>query len=82
MFKGRELTFAPSGWLYDVTFVLYDHQTESLWYPHEDDDGVIRITAIGGYYMGETIVELESETTKWVYWLRGHPDSKYMLDIL
>lgn len=30
---GRVLTLAPSGWTYKRTFVLYDKETGSLWYP-------------------------------------------------
>jgi hypothetical protein len=32
---GRNLTLVPSGWTYDNTFVLYDRETGSLWYPYE-----------------------------------------------
>ncbi|MBW1848704.1 MAG: DUF3179 domain-containing protein, partial [Deltaproteobacteria bacterium] len=29
----RTLTIVPSGWTYKNTFVLYDRETETLWYP-------------------------------------------------
>jgi len=32
---GITLTLIPSGWTYERTFVLYDRQTNSLWYPYE-----------------------------------------------
>ena len=30
---GQILTLDPSGWTYHRTFVLYDYETETLWYP-------------------------------------------------
>ena len=76
---GEELTFAASGWLYEETFVLYDHQTESLWFPFVDDNDVIRLIGIGGHYTGVTLPEISSEVAIWSNWLTDHPDTKFML---
>jgi len=32
---GITLTLIPSGWTYERTFVRYDRQTNSFWYPYE-----------------------------------------------
>ena len=49
---GKELTLRASGWTYKNTFVLYDRQTESLWYHLEGTDG---LTCINGFYQDRTL---------------------------
>jgi len=43
---GKILTLAPSGWTYKRTFVLYDKETGTLWYPKKDGQDRIK-----GYQM-------------------------------
>jgi len=33
----RVLTLGASGWTYRNTFVLFDRETDSLWYPFDDE---------------------------------------------
>lgn len=54
---GQNLTFASVGILYEDTFVLFDEETESLWYHLEGD---IAMTAISGEYVGMRSAELPS----------------------
>ena len=68
---GQELTLAPSGWTYDSTFVLYDHETGSLWYPY--DDGLM---GIQGVYFRRWLPVRPSEDTRLKDWLRAHPDTQ------
>ncbi len=70
---GRVLTIAPSGWTYDNTFVLYDRETETLWYP--DDKG---LKGIQGKYFGRVLPKLDAEDTNWGEWRRRHPDSRIL----
>jgi hypothetical protein len=67
---GRALTLSPSGWTYDRTFVLYDKETGSLWFP--DDDGLL---AIQGEYFGQRLPKVLFEDTVWSKWSEEHPES-------
>ncbi len=73
--NGQTLTLAPSGWTYNRTFVLYDKETESLWYPFPDTGG---LTAISGPHKDLFLPLLESTPTTWDKWHAEHPESKYM----
>ena len=70
---GRKLTIAPSGWTYDNTFVLYDKETNTLWYPYEDG-----LKGIQGHYFERWLPELNSEDTEWDEWRDDHPDSRIL----
>jgi hypothetical protein len=70
---GRTLTLAPSGWTYKRTFVLYDKETGSLWYPGEKG-----LKGIQGFYFNRRLPEVESERTSWRDWRRHHPATKLM----
>ena len=72
---GRVLTFAISGWLYRRTFVLYDFETESLWYPLSDA-GVL--LGISGAYAGRKLPAVESMLIRWDAWKYMHPDTDYL----
>ena len=69
------LTFAPSGWTYEDTFMLYDYETESLWYPVNPEEGM---ECIGGEYVGKTLDELSGFLLRWGTWKDLHPDTKIM----
>ena len=55
------------------TFVLYDKETGSLWYPY--DDGLM---GIQGIYFKRWLPKLASEDTRWQNWKQKHPNSKIM----
>ncbi len=69
--NGQTLTLAPSGWTYNNTFVLYDQETESLWYPYKKG-----LMGIQGKYFKKWLPKLESEDMRWSKWKNKHPDSK------
>jgi hypothetical protein len=69
--NGRTLTIAPSGWTYKNTFVLYDKETMSLWYPEK---GGLR--GISGRHLDQYLPMLKSEDTQWEKWVNKHPDTK------
>ena len=66
----RTLTLAPSGWTYKHTFVLYDKETETLWYPYEKG-----LMGIQGPYFKRWLPVIESADTQWEEWKAKHPDS-------
>lgn len=72
---GEVLTLAASGWTYENTFVLYDHETESLWYHLEGTDG---LTCISGFYADRTLPEYFAMVTRWNRWVKQYPTSKIL----
>jgi len=71
--NGKILTLAASGWTYRNTFVLYDKETMSLWYPEK---GGLR--GISGKHLDQFLPRLKSENTQWRRWADDHPDSKVL----
>ena len=72
---GKVLTLAPSGWTYDDTFVLYDWETESLWYHLNGEDG---LTCISGEFMDRKLLELRSTEARWSTWKEQKPHTKFL----
>jgi len=70
---GQTLTLIPSGWTYDRTFVLYDRETGSLWYP--DEKGLM---GIQGEYFKQWLPKIPSEDIPWRTWRQKHPDSQIL----
>ena len=70
---GIKLTLAPSGWTYNFTFVLYDQETGTLWYPY--DKGLM---GIQGVHFKRLLPEIPSETLRWGEWVEKYPQSKIM----
>jgi hypothetical protein len=70
---GRTLTLVPSGWTYERTFVLYDRETNSLWYPYPEG-----LKGIQGVYFERWLPKLISDDTPWREWKAKHPQSKIM----
>jgi hypothetical protein len=78
--EGQILTLAASGWTYFSTFVLYDKETESLWFGGLDDLGTTVLTCIGGFYQDSTLPLHPHVRTLWHNWLEDHPDTKLMVE--
>ena len=70
---GRTLTIAPSGWTYKNTFVLYDKETKTLWYPYEKG-----LMGIQGKHFKKWLPEVESQYTKWRKWKKSYPDTRVL----
>jgi hypothetical protein len=70
---GQVLTIVPSGWTYKNTFVLYDRETETLWYPYRKG-----LKGIQGKYFGRWLERLPSDDTIWKKWQKKHPRSKLL----
>jgi hypothetical protein len=70
---GRTLTLVPSGWTYKSTFVLYDRETGTLWYPYKKG-----LMGIQGKYFKRWLPEIPSDDTQWGNWVKKHPGSKIL----
>jgi hypothetical protein len=70
---GKVLTLSPSGWTYDYTFVLYDKETGTLWYPYRKG-----LKGIQGEYFGRRLPKVKSKDTEWGKWKKKHPESKIL----
>jgi len=69
----QTLTLVPSGWTYKNTFVLYDRETGTLWYPF--DKGLM---GIQGKYFKRWLSEIPSEDTRFRDWIRKYPNSRIL----
>jgi len=69
---GKVLTLSASGWTYRNTFVLFDYETESLWYHLGGTDG---LTCINGVYADRHLEEFPSTFTRWNEWKGMHPET-------
>jgi hypothetical protein len=70
---GKILTLAPSGWTYKRTFVLYDKETGTLWYPKKDG-----LMGIQGLFFQRRLPKIGSNDTKWSKWVKKYPSTKLM----
>ncbi|MBW1900425.1 MAG: DUF3179 domain-containing protein [Deltaproteobacteria bacterium] len=70
---GQILTLAPSGWTYENTFVLYDKETGSLWYPFEKG-----LMSIQGKFFKRRLPKIPFEDTIWRDWIKKHPESSIL----
>ena len=72
---GTILTLSASGWTYDRTFVLFDYETESMWYSLPGRAG---LTGISGVYADRVLPEFESTMTRWCNWKQENPESRML----
>ena len=70
---GQVLTLVPAGWTYRNTFVLYDRETGTLWYPSRKG-----LQGIQGRYFGRELEKFPSKDTSWKKWRKRHPESKIL----
>jgi hypothetical protein len=72
---GKILTISASGWTYDRLFVLYDYETESIWYHLP---GTSALTCVAGHYEGRKLPELVSAFEPWSQWRSAFPKTKIL----
>jgi len=72
----KVLTLSASGWTYDFLFVLFDYETETMWYDMPDGTG---LNGIDGFYADWSLSNLGSTVTSWSSWVADHPDTLYMV---
>ena len=62
----------------DRVFVLYDRESDSIWYPGDDK----KLYAVSGTRKGDSIpIAAESPVMPLDEWLELHPDSKILLPL-
>jgi len=81
--NGEILTLAASGWTYNFSFVLYDHETETMWLPVNVGDGGPNscgcvMWGFAGPFAGRFLHAYPSSNTNWNIWWPEHPDTKIM----
>ena len=69
------LNLSASGWTYNNTFVLYDYETESMWYHLEGEN---KLTGISGTYKDRELPELTSSFVRWSTWVQQHPETAFL----
>jgi len=69
------LHLGASGWVYINTFVLWDQETGSMWYPFPDEH-VLR--SVAGKNADRELPEIPSVRTTWKEWKAEHPDTKIL----
>ena len=72
---GQVLTLSASGWTYDSTFVLYDRETETMWYHLEGENAQ---TGVNGVFADRKLPELPSTLTRWNQWKQAFPNTGIM----
>lgn len=73
---GRVVSFGTSGYTKDNVFVLYDRDTESVWYPLSDNT----MDAVSGPRRGRSIPFLDQpERMPLAKWRALHPDTTVLL---
>ena len=75
---GQELTLAASGWTWMRTFVLWDHETESLWFAGSGAEGWDHLICIGGPLQDAHLLRHDFRRALWRSWVQEHPGSKIM----
>ena len=55
--------------------MLFDYETESMWYHLLGDDA---LTCISSFYADRKLPELDSSLTRWRNWNAEYPDSKFL----
>ena len=64
--------FSPA--TYENTFVLYDFETESLWYHLLATNC---LTCVEGEYADRKLEEFEAVEIRWLNWKKIHPETHY-----
>ena len=72
---GNILNLSASGWTYRSTFVLYDFETESIWYHLSGTNG---LTCISGQYADRKLNEFPSARSRWSDWVAANPNSGFL----
>lgn len=70
---GKTFTLVPSGWTYNNTFVLYDKESKTLWYPYKNG-----LMGIQGKYFRRWLEKIPFTDTKWETWEKKYPNTKVL----
>ncbi len=71
---------SASGWTYGSRFVLYDYETESMWFCMDiRGENNCVYTCISGVFADQRLDMYPSVKTSWDQWKANHPESKYVI---
>jgi hypothetical protein len=73
---GDTLTMSASGWVYEDESVLFDYETESMWFRLGGDG---RLTCIAGNRFESELPAVASTIAPWNTWRASHPATGFML---
>ena len=75
---GQTLTLAASGWTWLSTFVLWDHETGSIWFGGTGAEGWEDLICVDGPLQDRRLARIDFRRTLWRSWHQEHPGSKIM----
>jgi hypothetical protein len=75
---GETLTLAASGWTWQNTFVLWDHETESIWFGGAGQLGWDHLVCVEGPLQDRRLSIIPHQRTFWRTWYRAEPETKIM----
>ena len=75
---GVPLTLAATGWTYFSTFVLYDKETESIWFSTVGHHGQL-LTCVAGYHQDRVLEKLPHDRRLWRSWFLTYSHTKLMV---
>jgi hypothetical protein len=78
LLDGQPLTLAASGWTWQDTFVLWDHETGSVWFGGSGPAGWDHLVCIEGPLQGRRLQQLDLHRTFWRHWYASNPETKLM----
>jgi hypothetical protein len=76
--EGEALTLAASGWTYFSTFVLYDKESESIWFSDVGHNGRL-LRCVSGFHQDKVLEILPHLRMLWRSWKVSYPDTKIMV---
>jgi hypothetical protein len=80
--NGQTLTFAASGWTWHDIFILWDHETGSLWFPGlAFPGGTDFLRCIAGPLQDQKVRAVEYWRVTWRSWFRTYPETEIMFVI-
>lgn len=92
--EGNILNLTPSGWTYGEdagrsVFILMDKETESLWFPIDqqccvlptEEIGTTGLIGISGFYADQVLEQIQViSVTTWSKWKATFPNTKFVLE--
>ena len=75
---GQTLTLAATGWTWAGVFVLWDHETGSIWYGGPGAEGWGSLTCVEGPLQDLHLERIDFRRTLWRFWHEEHEESKIM----
>ena len=75
---GTTLTLAASGWTWQETFVLWDHETGSIWFGGAGEAGWGELRCVAGPLQDTVLETVPHQRNFWRSWVAAHPETKLL----